>query len=188
MELEEKPQTETALERLRIPERWLAAHECNSIAKPYLANMGIYLCRREWLLEILHSDEPMVDIVHDVLPKVLNQGRVRAHVFNGYWEDLGTVRSYYDANLALVEDNPAFDFHSPLGVIYTRARNLPAARLSKARIDRSIISDGCVVGQGAIVNHSLLGVCARIGANAHICDSLILALIATNRPRKSKPT
>ncbi len=174
LEMEEKPQTEAALERLRMSERWLAARECDGGAKPYLANMGIYLCRRELLLEVLHSGEPLVDFVHDVLPKILKQGRVHAHVFKGYWEDLGTVRSYYDANLALVEDEPAFDFHGSQGVIYTRARNLPAARLSRARIDRSIISDGCMVGQGATVNHSLLGVRTRIGANAHISDSLIL--------------
>jgi glucose-1-phosphate adenylyltransferase len=173
-EMEEKPQSEAALDRLRMSKGWLSAQGCDPEAKPYLANMGIYLCRRDLLLEILRCEEPIVDLVKDVFPRLLQTGRVHAHLFKGYWDDLGTVRSYYEANLALVEDGPAFDFHQAQGVIYTRARNLPAARFCRARIDKSLVSDGCMVGQGASIEHSLLGVRTVVGAHVQVRHSLIL--------------
>ena len=174
VELVEKPQSEIDLQRLRMSPKWLQAHACHPSGKPYLANMGIYLCRRDLLLELLRGDETLVDFVNHVLPDVLKNCRVQAHVFKGYWDDLGTIRSYYEANLGLLEDEPAFDFHSSQGVIYTRARNLPAARLSRATINRSIVSDGCMVGQGAALERSLLGVRSVIADNARIHSSLIL--------------
>ena len=70
---------------------------------------------------------------------------VQAHLFDGYWEDLGTIKSYHEANLALASDDPPFDFHSPEGVIYTRMRYLPASRVSGASLEQCLISDGCVV-------------------------------------------
>ena len=174
VELVEKPQIDTDLERFRVSRQWLQAHGGDAVAKPYLANMGIYLCRRDLLLDLLRGDETLVDFVHDVLPRVMKNGRVQAHVFNGYWDDLGTIRSYYQANLGLLEDEPAFDFHSSQGVIYTRARNLPAARLSRATINRSIVSDGCMVGRGTALEQSLLGVRSVVGDDVQIHASLIL--------------
>ena len=73
---------------------------------------------------------------------------VQAHLFDGYWEDLGTIKSYHEANLALASDDPPFDFHSPEGVIYTRMRYLPASRIDAATLDHCLISDGCVIGAG----------------------------------------
>ena len=137
VELVEKPQVDTNLERLRMSSQWLQAHGCDQDAKPYLANMGIYLCRRDWLLEVLRGEETLVDFVHHVLPRVMANGGMRAHVFNGYWEDLGTIRSYYDANLGLLEDDPAFNFHSSQGVIYTRARK-PAGRPTESGDDQPV--------------------------------------------------
>src|SRR5439155_6751471 len=84
-------------------------------------------------------------------------------LFDGYWEDLGTVKAYHEANLALAGDDPPFDFHSPEGVIYTRMRNLPPAHVLAARVEQCLLSDGCVVGAGAELERSVIGVRSHIG-------------------------
>jgi glucose-1-phosphate adenylyltransferase len=173
-ELVEKPKDKAGLSALRMPDAWLSARGCEGKRKPYLANMGIYLFRRELLLELLDCENPPVDFVHDVLLRALKRQRVHAHLFQGYWEDLGSVRSYYDANLALTDDEPAFTFHSSRGVIYTRARNLPAARLTNVSIERSLISDGCLIGEGAHVQRSVIGVRSKVGSNAQIRNCVVL--------------
>ncbi len=174
VELVEKPRDPATLTPLRMPESWLASRGCQASAKPYLANMGIYLFRRDLLLEMLDCANPPVDFVHDVLLQALKSKRVMAHLFHGYWEDVGSVRSYYEANLRLASDDPPFAFYSSKGIIYTRARNLPAARLTSAQIECSLISDGCVVGVGAKVERSVIGVRSCVGANVQIRDCVIL--------------
>jgi glucose-1-phosphate adenylyltransferase len=99
---------------------------------------------------------------------------VQAHLFDGYWEDVGTVKAYHEASLALADDNPPFDFHSPEGVIYTRMRYLPASRLSGATLSQCLVSDGCVVGAGTRITHSVVGVRTRIGRDALIRDTVLL--------------
>src|SRR5207248_1640483 len=84
------------------------------------------------------------------------------------------VRSYFEANLALLADHPPFDFHSNEGVIFTRARNLPAARFHSAKVERSMISDGCVVGRGSSLKNTLLGVRSMVGPNVTMRDSILL--------------
>jgi glucose-1-phosphate adenylyltransferase len=174
VELVEKPQDSATLTPLRMPEAWLTARGCHAGDKPYLANMGIYLFRRDLLLELLDGDNPPIDFVHDVLLRTLEHKRVLAHLFRGYWEDLGSVRSYYEANLRLADDEPPFTFYSSRGIIFTRARNLPAARLTGVQVERSLISDGCVVGAGSRLSRSIIGVRAQIGPNTVIRNSVIL--------------
>jgi glucose-1-phosphate adenylyltransferase len=174
VELVEKPGDPQTLRLLRMPEAWLASRGCQAGDKPYLANMGIYLFRRDLLLELLDGDNPPIDFVHDVLLRALGHKRVLAHLFRGYWDDLGSVRSYYEANLRLTDDDPPFTFYSSKGIIFTRARNLPAARLSGAKIERALVSDGCVVGEGSQLSRCIIGVRAQIGPNTVIRNSVIL--------------
>src|SRR5262249_41235034 len=97
-----------------------------------------------------------------------------AFVFDGYWEDIGTIKSYHEAHLALTGPAPPFEFESPEGVIYTRMRNLPASRVRDARVDRCLIADGCVVQPGAELERSVLGVRSRIGPGARLRDTILI--------------
>ena len=106
--------------------------------------MGIYLFKRKALFDLLNAPPLATDFGKEIFPRSIHTHRVQAHLFDGYWEDLGTIKSYHEANLALACDNPPFDFHSPEGVIYTRMRYLPASRISGASLEHCLISDGCV--------------------------------------------
>ena len=99
---------------------------------------------------------------------------MQAYLFDGYWEDLGTVKAYHEANLALALDNPPFDFHSAEGVIYTRMRYLPASRISSASLHHCLISDGCVIQPGAQIDDSVIGARCRIGRSAIIRESILI--------------
>jgi glucose-1-phosphate adenylyltransferase len=170
----EKPQTDEARQPVRMSEQWLAARGVRAPRRPYLASMGIYAFRRETLLQVL-ADRPLAtDFGKEIFPRCTRSHRVVAHVFDGYWEDLGTVRAYHEASLALAGDNPPFDFHSPEGVIYTRMRFLPASRISAARVEQCLISDGCVVLGGVQLHRCVLGVRSRIGRNAVLRDTVLI--------------
>ena len=169
----EKPQTEDQLGPLATPEEWMARRGIASKGRPFLASMGIYLFHRETLIDLLKR--PLsTDFGKEVFPQSIKTHRVQAHLFDGYWEDLGTVKSYHEANLALASDNPPFDFHRPEGVIYTRMRFLPASRVSGASLDECLISDGCVIESGTRIERSVVGVRSRIGRDATLRDSVVI--------------
>jgi glucose-1-phosphate adenylyltransferase len=170
----EKPQTEADLEPLRTAPEWIERHGIASRGRQYLASMGIYLFNRETLFELLNADPPATDFGKEIFPRSIRTHHVQAHLFDGYWEDLGTVRSYHEANLALAGDNPPFDFHSPEGVIFTRMRFLPASRVSAANLEQCLVSDGCVVHSGTQMARCVLGVRSRIGRNVVLRDTVII--------------
>lgn len=170
----EKPKTAEQLAAIRTPRAWLAKHHRGTVRGEYLANMGIYLFRRDTLLELLRDFPRANDIVTQLLVPTLGQRRVQAHLFDGYWEDVGSISSYFRANLALTSDDPPFDFHVPEGVIYTRMRYLPAARVLAAKVHQCLISDGCLVDHGAQLERCVLGVRTIIGKNAVVRDAVIM--------------
>jgi glucose-1-phosphate adenylyltransferase len=170
----EKPQTKEAQDPLRTPEPWLEGRGIHSKGRQFLASMGIYLFERDVLFELLNARPLATDFGKEIFPRSIHTHRVQAYLFDGYWEDLGTVKAYHESNLALASDNPPFDFHSPEGVIYTRMRYLPASRVSGASLAQCLISDGCVVEEGAHIERSVIGVRSRIGRHARIRDSIII--------------
>ncbi len=174
VKLVEKPQSEEQLRALRTPSEWLGQHGVADPERAYLANMGIYLFNREVLLDFLSAQPLGNDLVLDIFPHLLQAHRIQAYPFAGYWEDLGTVKSYFAANLALAGDNPPFDFHTTQGVIYTRMRYLPAARISAARLEHCLISDGCLVQPGARLERCVLGVRSRLGRNVTLRDTILI--------------
>jgi glucose-1-phosphate adenylyltransferase len=135
--------------------------------------MGIYLFKRDVLIDLLMTPPLATDFGKEVFPRSISTHHVQAHFFDGYWEDLGTVKAYHEANLALASDNPPFSFHVPEGVIYTRMRFLPASRVS-AHVEQCLISDGCVVETGTQIAHSVIGVRSRIGRNVTIRDCVMI--------------
>ena len=118
-----------------MSDEWLAKQGIQSTGRPYLASMGIYVFNRQALLDLLTAKPLATDFGKEVFPRSISTQHVQAHLFDGYWEDLGTVKAYHEASLALAGDDPPFDFHSPEGVIYTRMRFLPASRISAASVE-----------------------------------------------------
>ena len=170
----EKPKTPEEREPYFTSAEWIEKRGVASNGRHYLANMGIYLFRTEVLFEVLNAKPLATDFGKEVFPRNYKTKKVHAHLFDGYWEDLGTIRSYHEASLALAGPNPPFDFFSPEGVIYTRMRNLPASRIIGAVLDHSVVADGCVIGTGTRVERSLVGVRSVIGSDCLIRDTVMI--------------
>jgi glucose-1-phosphate adenylyltransferase len=170
----EKPQRLELLEPLRMPDGWFAQRGIASHGRHYLASMGIYLFDRDTLINLLNAPPLATDFGKEVFPRSLKTHRVQAHLFDGYWEDVGTVKAYHQANLALTGDAPPFDFHSPDGVMYTRMRYLPASRVSGARLESCLVSDGCLVQAGTHIHRCVLGVRTRVGRDVRLRDTVII--------------
>jgi glucose-1-phosphate adenylyltransferase len=135
--------------------------------KPYLASMGIYIFRLETLVDILNT-ETGSDFGNDIIPAAINQGlRVYAYPFNGFWMDIGTIKSYYDINLALAGPNPPFDTFSAEWPIYTRPRYLPGSRVLDSSLVRVLLAPGCRLSQCAIAD-SVIGLRSIINEGAHL--------------------
>ena len=166
-DFEEKPKTPEKLERVRTDAGWLERLGLKSSGRPYLASMGIYLFNRGLLVDLLRSST-VADFGHELLPRAIHEHRVVAHLFDGYWEDIGTVGAFHKANIDLTGDEPAFDFASPAGPIFTRPRFLPCSRISGATVTNSLICDGTVIGRGSVIENSVIGVRARIADNVTI--------------------
>jgi len=135
------------------------------------ASMGIYVFDRDVLADALAGSE--VDFGKHVIPKLIDTRRVYAYRFEGYWEDIGTIRAFYEANLDLCEQLPQFNFYDASAPIFTHARYLPATKIIKSHVERSVLADGCIIND-ATIEHSLVGVRSRIQAGATIRDSLIM--------------
>jgi glucose-1-phosphate adenylyltransferase len=123
---------------------------------------------------MLNAPPLATDFGKEIFPRSIRTHRVQAHLFDGYWEDLGTIRAYHEANIALAGDDPPFQFHTPNGVIYTRMRNLPAAHVGGATLKQCIVSDGCHIQTGSQIESSVIGVRSRIGKNVTIRESVII--------------
>ncbi len=175
----EKPQTEEAIAPLATPPEWARRFGVDATGRPFVASMGIYLFSRKALLELLYSQPLAADFGKEIFPRSLRAQaianyKVQAYLFDGYWEDLGTIKAYHEASLALASDSPPFDFNSPEGVIFTRMRFLPASRICNATMKEVLISDGCVIESGANIERSVIGVRSRIGRNATLREVVMI--------------
>ncbi len=163
VEFEEKPPPEH-LDRLES--------DIPGYGRGFLASMGIYMFGRE-ALERCIADPALVDYGRHVIPSTIRQSRVQAHVFRGYWEDVGTIASYYQANLALTGALPPFDFYDRSRPIYTHPRLLPATKVTGCTLRAALVSEGSIL-MGAEIEHSVIGIRSRIGQGTRIRDSLVL--------------
>jgi glucose-1-phosphate adenylyltransferase len=170
----EKPQGEEQLKPVRMSAEWLERRGIHSRGRQFLANMGIYLFNREVLFSLLSGSPRATDFGKELFPRSIRSHHVQAHLFDGYWEDLGTIKSYHDANLALAGQSPPFNFHSQEGVIYTRMRFLPASRITGARLENALVSDGCVIQEGTQITRSVIGLRSQIDRNVTIRDTVFI--------------
>jgi glucose-1-phosphate adenylyltransferase len=155
-------------------------------APGYLASMGIYVFERRAIEAALANGEHM-DFGKHVLPSMLSTSRVQAYFYDGYWEDVGTVRSYFDANLALTRTDPAFNFYHPRYPIYSQRPFLAPSRFHGCRIVNALVADGCIL-DGANVDTAIVGVRSRIGRGAQIRNSLILGADEYQTSREGDPS
>jgi glucose-1-phosphate adenylyltransferase len=170
----EKPQRDDQLPPFQTPASYIEGQDVPFRDRPYLASMGIYLFNRDTLLKLLREKPPATDFGKDVFPRVVKTLHVQTHLFDGYWEDLGTVKSYHECHMALCSDNSPFDFHSPAGIIYTRMRNLPPAWVGDAKVSHALLSDGCSIHAGSTVERCVVGVRSRIGRNVTLRDTVLI--------------
>ena len=169
----EKPQTTAELEGFRTDPAWIDSRGVPAKGRNLMASMGIYLFDRDCLLELLTKTDYQ-DFGREVFPAAIRAKNVQLHVFDGYWEDIGTIRSYYQCNLDLARAAVPFEFVEAGAPVYSRARFLPPSRIAGASIRESLISDGCTIGQGAVIENSVIGLRCRIGKNVVIRNSVVL--------------
>jgi glucose-1-phosphate adenylyltransferase len=170
----EKPKTTDARAPYFTKPEWISKRGIEPQGRAYLANMGIYAFKTEVLLELLNAKPVATDFGKEIFPRNLESKRMYSHLFDGYWEDLGTIKSYHESSLALAEENPPFDFFAQDGLIYTRMRNLPASRINGATLEHSLVADGCVVGPRTRLENSVLGVRSRIGSDCILRDTVLI--------------
>jgi glucose-1-phosphate adenylyltransferase len=169
----EKPKTTEARNPVRTDPEWMERHGIPSRGRAYLASMGIYLFGRQLLVDMLEHGNA-TDFGKEVFPQALETHRVQAHLFDDYWEDIGTIGAFHKANIDLTLDDPPFNFLSGDRPIFSRARNLGGSQVRGATIDHSLISGGCIIGKGAVIENSVIGVRSQIGDNVVIRNTYVM--------------
>lgn len=167
----EKPEDPDLLSELRMPPSLLKDNGLPMDEERFQASMGIYIFNRKALQECLDND--LVDFGSDIIPAAIKDRRVFSYVFEGYWEDIGTIKSFHQANLDLTESIPHYNFFDAANPIYTRPRLLPASKVNEAHIKQALISDGCIISN-ATIERSIIGVRSHIMSGCSITDSVIM--------------
>ncbi len=140
--------------------------------KPFVASMGIYVFTRDVLLNALNR-HPGVDFGHEIIPAALGSRRVNAYLFRDYWQDVGTVESFYDANIMLTRPRAPFNFYDPRRPVFTRPRFLPGSRLNQCTVDQAVIADGSYLDRST-VRESIVGIRMRIDHGCQVSRSVLL--------------
>ena len=169
----EKPQTDKDIDLVRMDPAWIDSKGLNAQGRDCLASMGIYIFNRSTLVDVLNKTTYQ-DFGKEVFPAAFRTRHVGVHLFDGYWEDIGTIRSFFEANLSLADAQPPFQLMSAEAPIYSRARFLPPSNFEGATVSRSIIADGCRIGRGAVIENSIVGVRSIIGENAVVRNSVLM--------------
>jgi len=167
----EKPKDPALIDQLRIPAELLPSLGRPQDAELFQASMGIYIFNRETLIEALDND--YVDFGNHIIPALIEKHRVMAYIFQGYWEDIGTIRSFFDANLNLTKTLPEFSFFDTTSPIYTHARFLPGSKINGATVKHAIISDGCIIDD-AHIERAVIGVRSYIGSGTTLRNSIVM--------------
>jgi glucose-1-phosphate adenylyltransferase len=167
----EKPQDPALLDELRMkPQVLWELHEPEN-QDLYLANMGIYIFNRQVLADCL--DNTMDDFGKNIIPSTIGSKNVQAFVFRGYWEDIGTIRSFFDANLNLCDPTPQYNFYAPGAPIYTQSRFLPASVVEETVVNRAMISDGCHI-RSAKLDRCVLGIRSLINPGSSLKNTVMM--------------
>jgi glucose-1-phosphate adenylyltransferase len=171
-EFREKPRGRKLTE-MKTDTRRLGLSATDARRRPYLGSMGIYLFRSDVLRETLENNRGTIDFARELIPDVLKPLAVHAYLYDGYWEDIGTIGAFYRAHRDLVAALPGFNLFDAKFPIYTHARFLPGIKVNKSEIEHAILNDGGIIDR-SVIRRSIIGVRARIGAGTVVEDSLVM--------------
>jgi glucose-1-phosphate adenylyltransferase len=173
VDFSEKPKGD-ALQQMRVDTTTLGLTAEQAQVKPYIASMGIYVFKKQVLIDLLRQNPEQTDFGKEIIPASAKDYNVQAYLFDGYWEDIGTIEAFYDANLALTQQpQPEFSFYHEDAPIYTRSRYLPPSKLQNCQVTQTMIGEGCIL-RNCRVHHSVIGLRQRIHADCVIEDSLLM--------------
>jgi len=190
----EKPRTDEEINMVAMTPGWIDKMGIPSRGRDCLASMGLYIFNKSLLFDILNKTN-YSDFGKEVFPAAIRSRKVQVHLFDDYWEDIGTIRAFYEANLSLTTPNPPFDLFSADKPVYTRARFLPPTVIDGATVTGSLVADGCRIGKGTIIENSVIGLRCIIGEGVTIRNSIIMGadysetddelarLVANGKPR-----
>jgi glucose-1-phosphate adenylyltransferase len=168
----EKPQKEDEIHAMEIDKATFQQHGVQPLNRSHVASMGIYVFEKNVLVDCL-SHEETVDFGMHVIPASIGEKKVRAYFFDGYWEDVGTMRSFYEANLALTDMVPEFDFFDESAPVFTHPRFLPGSKVNSCVVRSSILCEGSVLTECEIRN-SIIGVRSIVHSGAEILNSVVM--------------
>lgn len=168
----EKPQTEEELQRLAVPEDTFNSRDIDPRGRQHIASMGIYIFNRALLEQVL-SNESHVDFGLDIIPNCIHTHRVFAYFFDGYWEDIGTIQAFYQANIRLTDVAPQFNFYDEQTPIYTHRRHLPSTKVNNSSVRSSILSEGSIIDDSEI-DRSIVGIRTVISARTRVYQSVLM--------------
>jgi glucose-1-phosphate adenylyltransferase len=146
--------------------------EMKKEGKIYLASMGIYIFNRDLLVKLM-KDQETKDFGKEIIPQSIKTHRVLSFPYEGYWTDIGNIDSFYEANLGLTDDIPKFNLFDNSKPVYTRARLLPPSKISGTTLEKTVISDGCII-HASRIEHSVIGIRSRIGRGTTVVNSYIM--------------
>lgn len=169
-EFVEKPKDPKLIEKLTVRGSLLSKLSHRHTESVVLASMGLYLFNASVLQEALAGDD--TDFGREVIPSLLGKRKMLTYIFDGYWEDIGTVAAFYEANIKLTTALPPFNFFDEANRIYTHARFLPASKINRATIDRAIVADGCIIS-GAEIHESVIGIRSIVRENS-VLDGVVM--------------
>ena len=159
-EFVEKPKEPEVIDSLKLPDATCQDMKIKATDEQFLASMGIYIFNRDVLVDLLENDH--ADFGKHIIPEAIRTRRAYSYVYQGYWEDVGTIRTFFEANLDAASELPKFNFFDMSAPIYTRPRFLPASKINGAAIDHAVLSDGCIINR-AQISHSIIGVRSIVG-------------------------
>ncbi|MDJ0725456.1 MAG: glucose-1-phosphate adenylyltransferase [Prochloraceae cyanobacterium] len=173
IDFSEKPKGED-LKKMEVDTTVLGLTPEEAQKNPFIASMGIYVFNKQVLIDLLEKDPNQTDFGKEVIPGSAEEYKLQAYLYQGYWEDIGTIEAFYHANLALTQQpNPAFSFYDDKAPIYTRGRHLPPTKMVNCTITESMISEGCILKESKI-HHSILGIRSRVETDCSIEDTMIM--------------
>jgi glucose-1-phosphate adenylyltransferase len=167
----EKPKEAAVLDSLKLPREWYSRLDIKGDGDLFLASMGIYVFTRDVIRRLL--DNTLTDFGKHIIPQAIKDLKVYSHVFQGYWEDIGTIRAFFDANLDVTSELPRFNFFDMAAPIFSRPRFLPGSKINGAQIDHAVISDGCILNH-ARITHSIMGLRSLVGSGTTLHRVILL--------------
>ncbi|KAI4376059.1 hypothetical protein MLD38_013854 [Melastoma candidum] len=169
----EKPEG-SDLKAMKVDTSMLGLSQKESLENPYIASMGVYVFKTRTLLKLLTHRFPAAnDFGSEIIPGAVREHDVQAYIFRDYWEDIGTIKSFYNANLALAEEVPKFEFYDPKTPFFTSPRFLPPTKIDNCKIKDAIISHGCFLRE-CLIEHSIVGECSRLDYGVELKDSIMM--------------